>query len=263
MRRNLRVIATMLKLRLTRYTADPASFWSGFLVDSTVFGLQAAIFLVVYREADSINGWDRWRTLFFVGTFMLLDGIWMSLFFFGILGIPDAIRTGRLELYLAKPADPLACLSFEKADPGSAFVVLPALALLAASARAAGLRAGPAEIGAYLLALGLMLVLMYDLLVLARPLAFWLGRTGGLQEAEGALVEFGFRLPGKALRGPWKILFRAVLPYGLIASFPAEACFGEAGPLTWLAAIGTAAAFTLLTRLAWKAGLRRYAGSGS
>ncbi len=263
MRRTLRVVGTMLKLRLTRYTADPASFWSAFIVDSSVFALQAAVFLIVYREADSIAGWDRWRTIFFVGTFMLLDATWMSLFFFGILEIPDAIRTGRLELYLAKPADPLACLSFERADPGSALLLLPALGLVAGSAAAAGIRPTPAAVGTYALALVLMLVLMYDLMVLARTSAFWLGRTGGLQEAEGALVEFGFKLPGKALRGPWRILFRAVLPYGLIASFPSEAFFGEAGAGTWAAAVAATAAFTALTRLAWKAGLRRYAGSGS
>jgi ABC-2 type transport system permease protein len=263
MRKSLRIVAAMLRLRLTRQAADPASFWSAFFVDTSVFALQAAVFWVIYGNADSIGGWGRWQTLFFVGTFMLIDALWMSLFFFGILGIPDAIRTGRLELYLAKPADPLVCLSFEKADPGSAFLLLPALALVIGSAVASGARAGPAEIIAYALAIAMMLLLMYDLMVLARTSAFRLGRTGGLQEAEGALVEFGFRLPGRALRGPWRILFRALLPYGLIASFPAEAFFREARLGTWAAAIATTAAFTVLTRLAWRAGLRSYTGTGS
>jgi len=263
MRKSLRVVATMLRLQLTRRAAEPASFWAAFVVDTSVFALQAAVFAVIYRNVDSINGWGRWQTLFFVGTFMLIDAIWMSLFFFGILGIPEALRTGRLELYLAKPADPLLCLSFERADPGSVFLLAPALAMVVGAAAAMGSPFRPAAIVSYVLAVALMLILMYDLMVLARTSAFWLGRTGGLQEAEGALVEFGFRLPGKALRGVWRILFRSLAPYGLIASFPAEAFFGEASVGTWAAAIATTAAFTVLARAVWSAGLRRYTGTGS
>jgi len=255
---NLRLVATLLRLRMARGAAEPASFWAAFFVDTTVFLLQAAVFSVIYLNVEDINGWSRAQTVFFVGTFALVDALFMSAYFFGILGIPDAIRTGRLDLYLAKPVDALLHLSFEKADPGSLFLVLPALGLIVGSARAAGSTPGPAEIAAYCAALSLMLVLMYDLMVLFRCAAFWMGRTGGLQEAEGSLVEFGFRLPGKALRGVWKIVFRGFLPYGLIASFPTEAFFGEADAGTWAAAIGATVAFTALSRLAWKAGLRRY-----
>ena len=263
MSRNLRVVATMIRLRLARSAAEPASFWSALLVDTSVFGVQALVFALVYGAVDSVNGWERWQAIFFVGSFMLVDGAWMCLYFFGVLGIPEAIRTGRLELFLAKPADPLLCLSFERTDPGSAFILLPALALVVGSARAGGLEPGLGGILAYAMALVLMLILMHSLMVLARSAAFWLGRLGALQEAENALVEFGFRLPGKALRGPWRLLFRGLLPYGLVGSFPAEVFFAEAGAGAWALALALTLGFAALSRLVWEAGLRRYTGTGS
>jgi ABC-2 type transport system permease protein len=260
--RNLACLRALVAARLARDASESGSFWSAFLVDSLVFAIQAAVFWVIYLRVDDIGGWDRWKSVFFVGTFTLVDGLYMSLYFFGILGIPEAIATGRLDLYLAKPFDPLLHLAFERFNPGSLFLALPALALIGTATAAMGLSPGPLEILGYLGAIALMLVLVFDLMVLARAPAFRLRRLGALNAAEGALFEFAFRVPGSAYKGGLKLLFRVFLPYGLIATFPCEAFFGEASAGTWAAAIGVVAAFTILARLAWKRGLAVYEGAG-
>jgi len=260
--RNIKSVMALISARLARAAAESGSFWSAFIVDSLVFFIQAAVFWVIYLNVDDIGGWDRWRSIFFVGTFTLIDGLYMSLYFFGILGIPEAIASGRLDLYLAKPFDPLLHLAFERFNPGSLFLSLPALALILASTAALGLKASPLEILGYLGAIALMLVLMFDLMVLMRVPAFRLRRMSALNAAEGALVEFAFRVPGSAYKGTLKLAFRVILPYGLIAAFPAEAFFGSAGWQGWAAALGVTAAFTLIMRLAWRRGLARYESAG-
>jgi ABC-2 type transport system permease protein len=182
--------------------------------------------------------------------------------FIGILGIPEAISSGRLDLYLAKPFDPLLHLAFERFNAGSLFLCLPALGLVVASVSALGISPGLPEILGYAAAVALMLVLVFDLMVLVRVPAFRLKRIGAFNAAENALVEFAFRVPGSAYKGALRLVFRALLPYGLIAAFPTEVFFGAAGPLGWAAAVGVTAAFTLLARLAWNRGLASYEGSG-
>jgi ABC-2 type transport system permease protein len=258
----LRSVIALMATRLARAASEAGSFWSAFIVDTLVFFIQAAVYWVIYLNVDDIGGWDKWRSIFFVGTFTLVDGLYMAFFFFGILGIPEAISSGRLDLYLVKPFDPLLHLAFERFNPGSLFLSLPALALVCASVFALDMRPGPLEILGYLGAVILMLVLVFDLMVLMRAPAFRLKRISAFSVAENALVEFSFRVPGSAYKGGLKILFRVILPYGLIAAFPTEVFFGVASILSWAEALGVTAAFTLLARLAWRGGVASYESAG-
>jgi ABC-type uncharacterized transport system, permease component len=260
--RSLRAIRALISARLAREAAEQGYFLSAFLVDTVVFLVQAAVFWVIYLNVDDVGGWDKWRSVFFVGTFTLVDGLYMSLYFFGLLGIPEAIASGRLDLYLVKPFDPLAHLAFERFNPGSLFLSIPALALVAVSASMAGLMPTAGAVLGYLAAVALMLVLMFDLMLLIRVPAFRLKRMDALGALEGALVEFSFRVPGSAYKGGLKLFFRVILPYGLIAAFPTEVFFGEASVSTWAAAVAVTAAFTLLARFAWNRGLAHYESAG-
>jgi len=266
--RSRRGVIALISARLKREASEAGSFWAAFIVDTLVFFIQAAVFWIIYLNVDDIGGWDKWRSVFFVGTFTLVDGLWMTFYFFGILGIPEAISTGRLDLYLAKPFDPLLHLAFERFNPGSLFLSIPALILVIGSVAAMGWRPSLLSILAYAGAVILMLVLVFDLMVLARVPAFRLRRIDAIGALENSLVEFSMRVPAPAYKGWMKLLFRVVLPYGLIAAFPTEAFFGDGrgggiGAGAWAAAIAVTAAFTVLTRLAWKRGLARYEGAGS
>jgi len=260
--KNLRCVIALIKARLAHNTADQGSFWSALIVDTLVFAIQAAVFWVIYLNVDDVGGWDRWRSVFFVGTFTLVDGLYMAFYFFGLLGIPETIASGRMDLYLARPMDSLLHLAFERFNPGSLFIAVPALGLVCASVAMGGIEVRPLAVLGYLVAVILMLVLMFDLMVLFRVPAFRLRRLTALNAAEGALTEFAFRVPGSAFKGGLKLLFRVFLPYGLIAAFPTEVFFGQADWRVWLAALGVTAAFTLLMRLAWKAGLAHYESAG-
>jgi len=260
--RKLSCLRVLIATRLSRQASEAGSFWAALIVDSLVFFIQAAVFWVIYLNVDDIGGWDKWRSVFFVGTFTLVDGLYMTFYFFGLLGIPEAVSTGRLDLYLAKPFDPLLHLAFGRFNPGSLFLSLPAFALIAVAAANIGAWPTIGDIAAYLGAVILVLILVFDLMVLMRVPAFWLKRLGAVNAAENALVEFAFRVPPSAYRGGMKILFRVVLPYGLIAAFPTEAFFGDAGAGGWAAAIAVVAAFTVLMRFAWKRGLARYDSAG-
>jgi ABC-2 type transport system permease protein len=260
--RTLKFLAALVRIRLSRQMAHAPSFWAAFLVDSSTFFIQAAAFLAIYGQVDSINGWGRWESVFFVGTFTLVDGLYMLLYFFGILRLPEIVNTGKLDGYLTKPVSPLLHLSFESVDPGSGLLVLPALALIAGSSVKLGIGFEPVRVAAYLGAVCLMLVLAYDLMLLVRLPCFFTRRVEAFNAAEEAFIEFAFRVPGSAYRGLAAVVFRVVLPYGLIAGFPAEVFFSGGGLSAWATGIGVTAAFSLLAACAWKLGLRHYESSG-
>lgn len=82
--RHLRLLGAMLKIRLGRQMMYRASFWTAFFVDGTLFIVQLAIFSTLFLNVDSVNGWSRAQMVFFVGTFSLVDGLEMCLYFFGL-----------------------------------------------------------------------------------------------------------------------------------------------------------------------------------
>ena len=262
-RRSLRVVLAMLKIRLGSRMMYRASFLTAFFVDITVFATQLAVFSTLFLSVDSINGWSREQMVFFVGTFTIIDGLEMCLFFFGVLSIPEKIRDGKLDLYLVKPANPLLLISFESIDPGSGFIALPGIAMVVWATLRLRIAVTPARLLGYLFLVAVMLVLLYDLLVLLRTAAFLVVRTGALEELENELVNFTFRIPGIVFRGAAKLVFYVLLPYSLIATIPTQFFTGLLTGREWLSTLAVAVIFTVLTRLAWKQGLKRYGSTGS
>jgi ABC-2 type transport system permease protein len=261
--RNIAYVAALVRIRLTRKVADAPSFWTAFFVDTAVFAVQALVFWIIYLSADAPNGWDRWKSIFFVGTFTVIDGIYMTFYFFGMLRIPDTIRTGELDLYLARPVSSLMALSFGSVDPGSALVVAPGLVLVGVASANIGVAITARAVLSWLAAVLLMLILMFDLMVLVRIPAFRLKRTSAFAAVENSLVTFSFRVPGYAYTGASRVVFRVLLPYGLIAAFPTEVFLGGAGAWPWLEAVPVVAAFTFLTGFAWRRALAGYASTGT
>lgn len=254
---------TLLKFKINRQMTYSFSFWSGFFVDLTVFAIQLAVFSTVFSQVTNINGWNQFQMIFFVGTFTVLDSIYMSTYFFGVIAIPEKIRTGKLDIYLTKPINTLFYLSFENMDFGSIILTIPGILMLAYSSSKLGIVITPWKLLGYILLIILMLILMYDLMVIIRSSAFWLIRIESLQEFENEMVNFSFRVPGVAFRGITKLIFFIILPYGLMATIPTQFFTASANNSIYIMAIIVCLVFTILSQILWKASLRHYGSASS
>lgn len=263
LRRNLAIIKALGLIRLSRSAAERGSFWAAFFVDSSLFLTQAFSFWFIFLHSGSASDQAAWRAVFFVGSFTVIDGIYMASFFFGLIRIPELIRTGDLDLLLCKPGNSLVKVAFASVSPGSAALALPGCAMMALAAQRLGMGFSMARLGLWFLAMALMLVLVFDVMVLVRTPAFFIKRGEALQEVEAALMGFGFQVPSWTYRGPERIVFRYILPYGLIAGFPAECFLGLGNPKDLLAALAVVVGFSLAAGLSWRLGLSRYSSSGS
>lgn len=259
----LDLIGSMLRIRLGRQMMYRASFWTAFFVDTTLFLVQLAFFSTLFLQVDSIRGWTREQLVFFVGTFSIVDGLEMCLYFFGLVSLPDKIRSGKLDLYLTKPISPLFHITFESIDVGSGFLALPGIAMVVWATIRMGVPVTPGRVAGYLFLLALMLVLLYDLVLLMRTVAFWVVQVGALEELEGELMGFAFRVPGIVFQGVFRLLFCVFLPYALLATLPTQFFTAGLSGAEWLGAVGITGAFTLISQWVWKKGLRRYESTGN
>lgn len=262
MKRQFTCIAMLVRMKLSHRMVFRLGFFGAFFVDGSLLLSQVFLFHTIYAQVGGIGGWSQGEMLIFIGTFALLNAISMTLCFFGVLTIPQKIISGELDLYLTKPMNPLLRLTFEHVDMGSFPLVFLSIGIVAHGVSVMGVQVPLLRVLGYVALVLLMAVLYYDVELLLRILPFFFPSMQQAWRLE-ELLEMNMRLPGTLFQGVWKVLFYLVLPYGLMATVPAQCLTGA---LRWqglLYAVGLVLCFTVGTLWLWRAGLRSYRSASS
>ena len=262
MKKNLRFIWLLVKYKFSRMMMYRADFFFVFFCDGALFLVQLLAFEAIYSQVDSIGGWGRGEMIVFVGTFSLINGLNMLVYFFGIVGIPGKIRRGDLDQYLTKPVNPLLRLTFENADLGSFPLLILSALIIAYGVNVSGIAVTPARAFGYAALVIIMTVLWYDMELIIRTIPFFVMSADGIMEVEGQLLELNFKVPGILYKGAFKFVFYFLLPYGIMSTVPTQVIAGSVSAPGAVTAALTAAAFTAFALRFWKRGLKNYESAG-
>lgn len=259
----IKIFVHLFKIRLSREMIYSFNFLTTLFVDGIFFLIQMLAFTTIFLNVDSVNGWTKHHMIIFIGTFTILDGVYMATYFFGVLSLSDKIRNGELDFYITKPANALLLISFENINLGSLFISLPGIAMVIYGAVNLEIEINIMRIIGYLFLLSLMYILMFNLMVIIRCASFWFTKVENINKLENELVNFSFRVPGIMYRGISKMIFYFILPYGLIATIPTEFLTDTMNIWEWFIAIGVFILFILIRRAIWRNGLGRYSSASS
>ena len=254
-------------LAQVRYsTARELMFKSNFLlwiiVDLVWFGLSLAFIQFLYLQVNTIAGWDKWEMILLVATNNLVQQIFQTFLMINCTNLPELVRSGKLDFFLAQPASPQFLVSTRKFEPGS--VVSCAVALVVCGVAIAHL---PTRLSWLGLALYPLLVLLgvlihYALMLMLMSLSFWMTRAQGFINAYYSVFQIA-RLPREAFFGPTKFIFTWAIPLLLIANVPARTLFDGVHWSDLAGLVAVTAFFLGLSRLVFLAGLRRYGSASS
>lgn len=261
--RNLRFICMLFKMKLSRSMMYRLSFFGASFVDGTLFIMWLLMFSTIYSQVDSIGGWNKGQTIIFLGTFSLLNAINMTIYFFGVNEIPGKIRYGELDHYLTKPVNPLLRITFENINIGSSPLILLSIAIIAYGVSLAGIGISAGNLLLYIVYIILMAVLYYDMEVIIRTIPFFVISASSIERLEGAAFDLCMRVPGVLFNGVFKLLFYFILPYGLMATIPAQILTNSvSGTMACISAV-IAVVFTVFALRFWKFGLKHYKSASS
>ena len=239
------------------------SFFGAFFADGTLFLVQLLTFQVIYSQVDAIGDWSRGQMIIFIGTFSMINGLNMLIYFFGLIGIPDKIKNGDLDQYLTKPVNTLLRLTFENVNPGSFPLVIMSILIIAYGVQTTGIEVS------FFLGLGyaglvlLMTLLWYDMEVILRTIPFLVISANGIMQLEGHLIEMNFKVPGILFRGAFKIIFYFIVPYGIMSTIPTQLLSGALTMSGLVQALCVVVFFTAFTFWFWIFGLRHYKSASS
>jgi ABC-2 type transport system permease protein len=263
MKNNLRFIFLLIKLKLSRLMVFRLSFFGTFFADGTLFLVQILTFSLIYGQLDAIAGWTQAQMLIFVGTFSMINALNMVIYFFGVIGIPEKIRSGDLDLYITKPGSALLRLTFENVEPGSTPLIVLSLLIIGYGLSAAGITVTPALAASYTALVFLMTLLYYDMEIILRTIPFFVIAADAVERLEGNMLELNFKLPGVLYKGAFKILFFYILPYGIMATVPTQLLTGTLSQTGLIHALCITVFFTAFALWFWRTGLRHYKSASS
>lgn len=263
LKKNLRVLRELFYLRFHGLTVFRLDFFEPFFVDGSLFAIQLLAFGVIYKNIDTIGGWRQREMILYIGTFSLLNAVSMTLYFFGLNGIPDKVRSGELDLYLTKPVSPLFRLSFENISPGSLPLVIMSICIIVHGVGVSRVQVTVWRTAGYLFWLIVMAFLYYDMEVIIRSVSLYVVSMARMEQLEEAGIDLCMRLPGIAFYGVYKFIFYLVLPYGIMATFPVQSMIGDMNYRLAVYGILVVLLFSMGTCLLWKHGLKRYHSASS
>ena len=239
-----------------------ANFILWVIVDLSWFGLQLSFIQFLYLQVDSIAGWTKWEMVLLVTTNMLIQQIFQMLLMTNLTKLPELIRTGKLDFFLAQPASAQFLVSTRYFELGSVINTLVtlivcgiAIAHLHTSLNGAGLLVFPC-----LVVCGVLI--HYAMLLMLMSLAFWMTRAQGFMYAYYNVFQIA-RLPREAFHGVARIVFTWTIPLLLIANVPARTLLYGLNSLDLAGMACATAILVALSTAVFQAGLRRYGSASS
>ena len=256
-----RVLRALWRVNVVEELQYRANFLASLL--GTLFWIAMALLTLAlfFRHTARLGGWDYWEVVVLLGVFNALTGVIEAVLRPGIGELVDEVRSGKLDLILTRPVDAQLYVSFRRLDLWRFADVALGLALAGYAVVRLGRVPSPLDLLAFAVTLASAVALVYAIWVALMSLAFWFVAVENLSVLFDAVYEAA-RYPVSAYPGALRFVFVYLVPIAWTTTIPASALTGRLGPAAALGAAGVAALALALTRLLWRAALRRYTSAG-
>src|SRR5205823_5190650 len=202
----IRIFAALWRLNVAEELQYRANFLASVL--GTVFWIGTALLTlaVFFSHTTRLGGWDYWEVVVLLGVFNALTGLIEAVLRPGIGRLASEVRSGGLDLVLAKPVDAQAFVSFRRLDIWRLTDVVLGLGLAGYALFRLGHTPSLAQLMAFGLTIAAAAVVVYAIWVVLMSLAFWFVSVENIAVLFDAVYE-GARYPVSAYPGALRFLF--------------------------------------------------------
>src|SRR5271156_1616471 len=125
--RYVRIWLAQIRYTVMRELMFKSNFILWIIVDLAWFGLHLSFIQFLYLQVDTVAGWHKWEMVLLVSTNMLVQQVFQTFLMINLPKLPELIRTGKLDFFLAQPAPAQFLVSTRNFEPGSVINTLVAL----------------------------------------------------------------------------------------------------------------------------------------
>lgn len=258
----VRLYKSFVAFSISRSLEFRFDFTFRIFMDIIYYIVKIYFFKVIFLHTNLLAGWTEEQVLIFATTFLVVDAIQMTVLSNNTWILPQLVNKGELDYYLLRPVSSLFFLSFRDFAVNSFFNFLMVFGFLI-----------------YLLcnysgALPILNLFLYGILIINGFLifyclrvllllpVFWTHSGRGMEMLFWTSSSFMER-PDRIFKGFLRGLLTTVLPFSLIASFPARVLFGEEMLYLTLYCFGISALFLIILKFTWNQALKNYSSASS
>jgi ABC-2 type transport system permease protein len=220
--------------------------------------------MVLFGQVESLRGWTLASTLALLGVYLTvgaLRGLVIGPSLDALAGMDGEVWTGAIDFTLLRPIDVQFLASLRYWRPLALLDLALGLGVLGLAAARLGQILTLGRLLAFLLALGIGVVIIYALLLALSALVLW---------SPGFLFTWAFdalfqmaRYPVGLYPGWLRLMLTWVVPVGIITTVPAQALAGQLESGMLLGGGGLALALLVGASALFRVGLRRYVSPSS
>jgi ABC-2 type transport system permease protein len=262
MKRYLRLYLYFLRFSFSKAMEFRLDFTFRIIMDCIYYLVNIGFFKVIYLHTPMLAGWREDQIMVFVGAYILIDAINMTVFSTNLWWLPWLINKGELDYYLIRPVRPLFFLSLREFSANSFLNLIIAAGFLVFAITQYQGTFGAGDLFLFLLLIvnGTLLYFCVQLLTILP--VFWTHSARGFVDLFYTLG-LAMERPHRIYRGLLRVVFTTVLPFALIASFPVKVFLEGPDLMTMLHLSIVTIAFFFVLNFVWSLGLRTYSSASS
>jgi len=262
MRRYLKLYAYFLRFSFSKAMQFRVDFFFRIIMDCVFYLIQFMFFNIIYLHTPILAGWSHEQMTIFISAYIFVDALHMTVFANNCWWFPIYINRGDLDYYLTKPVSTLFFLSVRDFAANSFMNLIIAISLLtwALTTYSQPLEWWRILIFILLLLNGTFLYFLTHILFLIS--VFWTQSNRGFGDLFFA-ASHTMERPDRIFKGAVRKLFVFLLPFSLMASYPAKILIEEGQNTAILTIFGVTIFMFSLVIFIWKMGLRGYSSASS
>lgn len=262
MSRYLRLYLHFLRFSYSKAMTFRLEFFFRIFMDLSYYVLNLIFFKTLFLHTDSFGGWDSNQMIVFIGFFLTVDAINMTVFANNMWWMPIFINRGDLDYYLIRPVSSLFFLSLREFAANSFINLFMSFGILVWGLITINWQFSTANCLLLLILILCGSLLYYFLHLLTIIPTFWTQSARGFVDMFWPMTRLMER-PDRIYQGLARVIFTYLLPFTLMASYPSRLILESFDWMILLHISGITIIFFILVLRLWKFGLRFYSSASS
>ncbi len=260
--RYLKLYAHFVRFSFTKALQFRLDFTFRIVMDLVFHTLNLIFFKILFNHTDAIGGWDESQVTLFVASFILFDGIYMTIFASNAWWFPEHINKGELDLYLTKPVSPLFIFSLKEFAANSFVNLFFGIGIFTWALTQVEFSFSIFSLLIYVFLIINGTTLFYLMQTLMTLPVFWTQSPRGFDlvlHGMDPILKYPMGVQNQALR----VIFTFLLPMNLVLALPAKFFFGEDVLTSLVLTLLISILFWSFILFLWTRGLKRYSSASS
>jgi ABC-2 type transport system permease protein len=258
----LKVLSTFLKVNLQIALAYRTDTVVNILVNLMWLGWELLGLSIIFANTETLGGWGPGQLIALLGVFRLVNALMAAVIWPATEKFNTSVRDGSLDYTLLQPTDSLYLITIARIVVWRAWDLILGVVLIIIGVRMSGNEIGLAGLPAFILLIGVGMVVIYSLWVVMIALTFWFVKFDNNVTILQALLDAG-RYPATVYPSWLRMIVTFLVPVAVATTVPLQGLRGDLNGWQVLLFVGVGAAALAFARLVWKAGVRKYSGASA